>query len=108
VYGGNHSTLANVLDINNASNADLRFLTNNTERMRLTSSSLYTASGISVAFGTSSPIAKLTVINTSDANKQIVQNYIDILTAYVIADAPLADLPKAPLKNDDGSYTPRS
>jgi hypothetical protein len=45
---------------------------------------------------------------TDDANKQVVQNYIDILTAYVIADAPLADLPKAPLKNEDGTYTPRS
>lgn len=45
---------------------------------------------------------------TDEASKQVVQNYIDILTAYVIADAPLADLPKAPLKNDDGTYTPRS
>ena len=45
---------------------------------------------------------------TDDASKQVVQNYIDTLTAYVIADAPLADLPLAPLKNDDGTYTPRS
>ena len=45
---------------------------------------------------------------TDDASKQVVQNYIDILTAYVISDAPLADLPLAPLKNDDGTYTPRS
>ena len=59
VYGGNHSTLASVMDINNANNADLRFLTNNTERVRLTSSSLYTASGINVGIGTSSPNAKL-------------------------------------------------
>jgi hypothetical protein len=61
VYGGNHSTLASVMDINNANNADLRFLTNNTERVRLTSSSLYTASGINVGFGTSSPNTKLQV-----------------------------------------------
>ena len=45
---------------------------------------------------------------TDEASQQVVQNYIDILTAYVIADAPLADLPKAPLKNEDGTYTPRS
>jgi hypothetical protein len=63
VYGGNHSTLASVMDINNANNADLRFLTNNTERVRLTSSSLYTASGVNVAIGTSSPFtgARLTL-----------------------------------------------
>jgi hypothetical protein len=45
---------------------------------------------------------------TDETSKQVVQNYIDTLTAYVIADAPLADLPLAPLKNDDGTYTPRS
>jgi hypothetical protein len=44
------------MDINNANNADLRFLTNNTERVRLTSTSLYTASGISIVVGASSPV----------------------------------------------------
>jgi len=64
VYGGNHSTLASVMDINNANNADLRFLTNNTERVRLTSSSLYTASGISVGIGTSSPVYQTQIYGT--------------------------------------------
>jgi hypothetical protein len=41
--------------------SELRFNTNGTEAMRLTSSSLYTASGINVGFGTSSPVEKLTV-----------------------------------------------
>jgi hypothetical protein len=61
VYGSQHSTLSNVMDINNAQNAALRFLTNNTEGMRLTSTSLYTASGINVGIGTSSPGYKLDV-----------------------------------------------
>jgi len=43
-----------------------------------------------------------------ETGKQVVQNYIDILNAYVIADAPSARLPQTPLKNDDGTYTPRS
>jgi hypothetical protein len=51
-----------------------------TEAMRLTSSSLYTASGINVGIGTSSPASKLTVINTADANKQIV--FSDNATYY--------------------------
>jgi hypothetical protein len=41
-----------------------------TEAMRLTSSSLYTASGINVGIGTSSPSAKLSVVNTG-ANSSI-------------------------------------
>ena len=45
---------------------------------------------------------------TDEASKQAVQNYIDTLTAYVIADAPSEALPQAPLKNEDGTYTPRS
>jgi len=43
-----------------------------TQALTLTPTSLYTASGINVVFGASSPIAKLTVINTADVNKQIV------------------------------------
>jgi hypothetical protein len=42
------------------------FYSNNAEAMRLTSSSLYTASGINVGFGTSSPSAKLHVLGSSN------------------------------------------
>jgi hypothetical protein len=42
-------------------NQPLIFGVNSTEAMRLTSTSLYTASGINVGFGTSSPSAKLSV-----------------------------------------------
>jgi len=46
-------------------NRPIAFGVNNTERMRLTSSSLYTASGINVAFGTTSTsAARLTAIGT--------------------------------------------
>jgi hypothetical protein len=56
-----------------ANNGDiLRFYSGSSAQLNLTSTSLYTASGINVAFGVSSPIARLTVINTADANKQIV------------------------------------
>jgi hypothetical protein len=42
-------------------NSPIVFAVSNTEAMRLTSSSLYTASGINVGIGTSSPSSKLTV-----------------------------------------------
>ena len=45
----------------------LRFATDATERLRITSTSLYTASGINVGFGTSSPAYKLDV-NSGSAN----------------------------------------
>ena len=38
VYGSQHSTLANVMDVNNATSAALRLLTNNTERARIDAS----------------------------------------------------------------------
>jgi hypothetical protein len=44
----------------------LTFGAGNTEGLRLTSSSLYTASGINVGFGTSSPSAKLHVLGSSN------------------------------------------
>jgi len=55
-----NSTTGN-FEITNATNAALVFGTNNTEGMRLTSTSLYTASGINVGIGTSSPLEKLQV-----------------------------------------------
>jgi len=42
-----------------------------TEAMRLTSTSLYTASGINVGIGTSSPSYKLDVVNSANANTTI-------------------------------------
>ena len=48
VYGSQHSTLPNVFDINNANNNDMRLLTNNTERLRITSSG-------NVGIGTTTP-----------------------------------------------------
>ena len=54
VYGSQHSTLPNVFDINNANNNDMRLLTNNTERLRITS-------GGNVGIGTDNPPAKLSV-----------------------------------------------
>jgi len=68
VYGSQHSTLSNVMDINNAQNAALRFLTNNTEGLRLTSTSLYTASTINVGIGTSSPAYKLDVLGSTGSS----------------------------------------
>jgi hypothetical protein len=53
-------------------NHSLIFLQNNSEAMRLTSSSLYTASGINVGVGLSNPTAKLDVYQSyvSDATNQ--------------------------------------
>jgi hypothetical protein len=44
---------------------------NNSEAMRLTSTSLYTASGINLGIGTSSPISKLHVFKSSDNQLQL-------------------------------------
>ena len=61
------------------SNTPMTFILNNAEKMRLTSTSLYTASGINVGIGTSSPAAKLNVQTTGiqglfqyDASNQIL------------------------------------
>jgi hypothetical protein len=61
-----------------STNAELRFYTSNTEQLRLTSSSLYTASGINVGIGTSSPRAKLEVTNgtTNTAGEAVFQAYV--------------------------------
>ena len=51
-------------EINSIANLPITFATNDTEGLRLTSSSLYTASGINVGIGTSSPADKLHVVGT--------------------------------------------
>jgi hypothetical protein len=61
VYGSQHSTLPNIFDINNANNAALRFLTNNTERLRITGSGL-------VGVGTSVPGSLLSVKTTGGSD----------------------------------------
>ena len=55
LYGSQHTTLANILDITNANNAAMRLLTNNTERMRITSGGL-------VGIGTTGPVSTLNVL----------------------------------------------
>ena len=63
--GGTNLT---VVDINSAGTVGItKFSINNTEALRLTSTSLYTASGINVGFGTSSPTQKLHVQSASNA-----------------------------------------
>ena len=50
------------------------FLQNNTEQMRLTSSSLYTASGINVGIGLSNPTAPLEVYKSTNGQNRIFVN----------------------------------
>ena len=64
-YAG--STTANMLYIDTA-NTNLQFYANGYEQMRLTSTSLWTASGINVGIGTSSPAAKLHVVGGTAAS----------------------------------------
>ena len=93
VYGGNHSTLASVMDINNANNADMRFLTNNTERVRLTSTSLYTASGINVAVGTSTATnARFYVEGVSASSTPTIATFTGGFSAAVTSFSALAGL----------------
>jgi len=66
----------------------LTFNTNGAEGFRLTSSSLYTASGINVGIGTSNPTRRLSVETTNTASQEITNifanslsnsNYVDVL-----------------------------
>jgi hypothetical protein len=59
--------------------SEILFYTNGTEQLRLTSSSLYTASGINVGFGTSSPAYKLDVNGTSNITTTAAGSAGDIL-----------------------------
>jgi hypothetical protein len=63
----NDSTTDTAYLINNYS-GPMVFGVNNTEGMRLTPTSLYTASGINVGIGTSLPISKLTVLGAGTIN----------------------------------------
>ena len=49
VYGSQHSTLANIFDVNNANPAALRLLTNNTERARIRSDGTFEIKGAGTA-----------------------------------------------------------
>jgi hypothetical protein len=60
-------TYAGAISYSHASDF-MRFWTSSTEQMRLTSTSLYTASGINVGIGTSLPISKLTVLGAGTIN----------------------------------------
>ena len=76
VYGSQHSTLANILDINNASNAAMRFLTNNTERARIDSSGR-------LGIGTISPDYPLTVRDTLGDAQISLKNSSGTTKAYL-------------------------
>jgi hypothetical protein len=67
VYGSQHSTLPNVLDVNNATNAAMRLLTNNTERVRITAGGL-------VGIGTAVPGFALEVASNVDYQGYFVNN----------------------------------
>ena len=57
-------------EINSIANLPITFATNDTEGLRLTPTSLYTASGINVGFGTSSTSgARLTVVKSADNSR---------------------------------------
>lgn len=58
-------------EINSIANLPITFLTNDTEAMRLTSTSLYTASGINVGIGTSSPAQKLDVSGSGTISARV-------------------------------------
>jgi hypothetical protein len=83
VVFGAHSSGAGYIDVIN--NNPLFFAVNDTEAMRLTSTSLYTASGISVGIGTSTPTYKLqikgsgaqgaVVTSTSGSASLILENF---------------------------------
>jgi hypothetical protein len=64
MYGSQHSTLPNVFDITNATNNPLRFLTNNTEQVRITGAG-------NVGIGTTSPTRQLHIHNNTTAYLQL-------------------------------------
>jgi hypothetical protein len=75
VYGSQHSTLPNVFDITNATNNPLRFLTNNTERVRITGAG-------NVGIGTTSPSSTLSLGGNMDfkqsSNLTTTTGYLNI------------------------------
>ena len=60
------------LELTTVGSRSLNFQTNNTERMRITSTSVYTASGINVGIGTSSPSSKLTISSTTGTAEDLI------------------------------------
>jgi hypothetical protein len=62
---------ASVFGVGALSASELRFNTNGSEALRITSSSLYTASGINVGIGTSSPAYKLDVFGSGGASMAV-------------------------------------
>ncbi len=86
-YGSGHSTLANHASLfNHKLNGQLLFGVEGSERMRLTSTSLYTASTINVGIGLSNATAKLQVFKGASGSGAIADSALalqyDATTTY--------------------------
>lgn len=74
VYGSQHSTLSNIMDINNANTAALRFLTNNTERARITSGGDFCIGDTAVSAGAERVVIKSAGTSSATAGIKIINS----------------------------------
>ena len=74
------------------SNHGLAFLTNGSERMRLTSTSLYTASTINVGIGTTNPQYDFVVSNAGAAGVEIGASTFGVIQSYNRSTSAFVDL----------------
>jgi hypothetical protein len=90
VSGGTLATLRGVgvpLSLEATGANYIKFETNGSEAMRLTSSSLYTASGINVGFGVSSPQTRLHVANTGYSGSSAPYGAVSLVVGGATADS---------------------